>query len=92
MIDWLKGLFKEDRNVLVGTLKWTIHWTDMGCDDRGIWLLYETDSGKRSFDISNKATMTGKKEHPGYGDVLAWSQGGDWPLGANKTGKEKNNG
>lgn len=87
MIGWLRGLFAEDKNALVGTLKWTIRWTDMGCDEQGMWLLYETTGGRRSFEISNKATMTGKKEHPGYADVLAWSHGGDWPDGAKHTDK-----
>lgn len=91
MIQLLKRLFSFEKSLMVGTLKWTINWTDIGCEDTGIWLLYETESGQRSFEISNKACLTNTAEHPGYGDVLAWSKGGDWPSGAKRTQKGATN-
>lgn len=87
MIRWLKGLFQDNSYRLVGTLNWTINWTDIGCRDTGKWLLYENPKGKRHFQISHKAGLCGWKKHPGYADVLAWSQGDDWPSGAKRTDK-----
>lgn len=87
MIDWLKNLFKEDKNILIGTLAWTVNWIDVGCKERGVWLLYQRESGGRSFEISNKATMMKTHKHPAYGEVLAWSKGGELPSGVKFTQK-----
>lgn len=83
MITLLRKLLSREKTKLVGTLNWSINWTDAGFSESGAWLMYEDSFGNRYFKLTNKATFTSKKEHPGFSDLKAWSEGGVWPLGAN---------
>lgn len=84
MIRWLKALFTPHKTYLVGTLKWTINWTDIGSKESGYFQLFESTSGRRSFNITNKAMLTKTSEHPGYAACVAWSNGGMFPENATR--------
>lgn len=87
MIKWLKGLFTPEKVYMVGVLRWTINWSDIGAKESGYFQLFESESGRRSFDITNKAMLTSKSEHPGYGSCVVWANGGLFPSNATRVHK-----
>lgn len=76
MFEW----FKRRNLNLIGTSKWLINWTDTGCQDKGIWMYYQSESGRRKFE-SSVIPWVYKDETrlPGYSEALAWSRGGALP-------------
>lgn len=81
-MNFLKGLFIRPKVALVGTLRWKIKWSDIGSTETGYFQLFESNNGKRSFDITNQAMMTKTSEHPGYAECVAWVNGGMFPQNA----------
>lgn len=78
----LIDLVKSHRLVLVGSGDWTIRWTDAP-PSKGVWLLYESGSGRREFESSRVPEIYrrrgGESKLPGHGQVVLWSAGGPFP-------------
>lgn len=79
LLEWLRR-----RNLkLIGTSKWQINWTDTGGLDSGIWMYYQSKSGRRKIEASNipwvYKGMGGETRLPGYSEAIAWSRGGALP-------------
>lgn len=76
------GWLKRRKLRLIGTSKWRINWSD-AAPDEGIWLYYESLSGRRKVETSYipwvYKGMGGATRLPGHGPALAWSQGGSLP-------------
>ncbi len=71
---------------LVGTLRWSINWTDAGYTESGHWYMYENGFGHRKFVIDNRAIFTSRDEHPGYVDMVLWKKNNIFPKGAVRYG------
>lgn len=67
--------WKRRRLKLIGTSTWTVNWTDTGERDRGQWLFYESESGRRHFESTHVPSLLSKHSLPGYAGCKAWSRG-----------------
>lgn len=74
MLNWL-----FPKKYLIATLSWTVNWTDIGTKDKGMWMLFETKSGKRSFSTTYCPSLMRRGELPGYSKCVAWVNGGKLP-------------
>lgn len=79
MFEW----FKRRKLNLIGTSKWQINWTDTGCQEKGVWLYYQSESGRREIESSAipwvYKGMGGETRLPGYPEALTWLRGGTLP-------------
>ncbi|AFU63792.1 hypothetical protein [Salmonella phage SSE121] len=78
------GWFKRRKLKMIGTSDWVIRWIDEGTNEKGMWLYYQSESGKREFKSSYipwvYKGMGGEKRLPGYNDCLKWVNGGTLPV------------
>lgn len=85
MFGWFKKKKEKDNFELVGTSDWQINWKDTGTNTQGMYLLYESKTGKRKFESSLIPWVYkgegGIKRLPGYNYLLRWSLGGELPPG-----------
>lgn len=79
---WFAGPTKSKRLVLVASGNWTINWSD-AAPDKGVWLLYESESGRRDFETNYVPWVYkhtgGIKRLPGHGPLSLWESGGPLP-------------
>lgn len=74
------GWWKRRKLKLIGTSTWMVNWTDTGERDRGQWLFYESESGRRHFESTHVPWLLSKENRlPGYAGCKAWASGGRLP-------------
>lgn len=79
---WFTGPTKSKRLVLMASGNWVVNWTDAS-PDKGVWLLYESESGRRGFETTSVPWPYkyngGVSCLPGYGQMALWKAGGPLP-------------
>lgn len=73
------GWWKRRKMKLIGTSSWTVNWTDTGERDRGKWLFYESESGRRHFESTHVPSLLSRSSLPGYAGCKAWASGAPRP-------------
>lgn len=79
MLNW----WERRRLILVGISGWTINWTDIGEEESGEWMYFESASGRRKVRSTHVPYlykgMGGETRLPGYSESKAWECGGPVP-------------
>lgn len=74
MLNWL-----FPKKYLIATVGWTVNWVDAGTKESGTWMLFETKSGKRSFETTYIPSLLRRSGIPGYSKCKTWAYGGKLP-------------